>query len=65
MSCDARHDGHDCTAPGACARALTAMCQRISERDRGERAPLPPNADRYVMTPDQYRTRTNQESETS
>lgn len=38
--CDAWHDGHDCTQPGACARALLAMCERIEQRraQREERA---------------------------
>lgn len=37
MRCDAVHDGHDCTVPGACRRAVAAMCVRAGSRDRDER----------------------------
>jgi hypothetical protein len=30
--CDAHHDGHDCTVPGECGRALAAMCERTRGR---------------------------------
>jgi hypothetical protein len=35
--CDAHHDGHDCSAPGACGRALLAMLGRVEDRPRLER----------------------------
>lgn len=35
--CDAWHDGHDCSTPGACQRALLAMCARIDARTHDER----------------------------
>lgn len=28
--CDAAHDGHDCATPGACTRAVVAMCERVT-----------------------------------
>ena len=37
MTCDAHHDGHDCRQPGACSRALVAMCERIDARSQAER----------------------------
>lgn len=38
--CDAWHDGHDCTQPGACRRALLAMCDRITTRAQHEQQEL-------------------------
>lgn len=47
--CDASHDGHDCSVPGACRCALSEMLARISERDRGERERV---SDTVVIWPD-------------
>lgn len=35
--CDAWHDGHDCTTPGACQRALLELCERIEQRNQDNR----------------------------
>lgn len=32
--CDAVHDGHDCSVPGECGRALLKMLERSRERER-------------------------------
>ena len=61
MRCDAIHDGHDCAEPGACRRAVAAMCARVGTRDRAERERdvLDGSLDlsACVISPDEHRER--------
>jgi hypothetical protein len=36
VKCDASHDGHDCSVPGACTKALNALLQRVEARRHEE-----------------------------
>lgn len=56
-TCDAHHDGHDCTRPGECIKATIAMCERITNRDRGERARPIDHGHPMTITPDEWRER--------